>query len=223
MPRRTRLPPSASLANPGDGGKLIAPSAARNVDAICDLVARYAPATGCALEIASGTGQHVVHLATACPGLTWHPTEIDPTRRASISAYLVEAGLDNVAPVSALDATHPGWAATQRPCDLIFLSNLLHLISETEARTLVTEAVYALSPGGVLIIYGPFMRGRDLTSDGDRAFHAALQATDPEIGYKPDNRVLDWGTDAGAAHLATIEMPANNLGLVWRRPADEMQ
>lgn len=219
MPRRLNLPDSASFATPDEAGRLFAPSAARNIEAICTLLSDLAPAGGDALEIASGTGQHIVALAKAMPGLTWQPTEIDPARRASIEAYLAQSSCSNTIAPKALDATAPGWSAEHGGKALIFLSNLLHLVSTAEAETLVGEAARALAPGGLLVIYGPFMRDDTLTSDGDQAFHDSLVSQDPEIGYKSDFDVLDWGVEAGLDVAHVVEMPANNLALVWQRPA----
>ena len=216
MPRRLNLPDTASIATQGEAGKPFAPSAARNADAIGQMIAEIAPTRGNALELASGTGQHVVKLAAACPGLTWHPTEIAPERRASIDAYVADSGLTNIAPAATLDATTPGWSDTHHGHALVFLSNLLHLISTAEARTLIQNAAGALAPAGVLAIYGPFMRDDELTSEGDRAFHDSLQAQDPEIGYKSDFDVVEWGQQAGLTFDAMIEMPANNLVIVYR-------
>ncbi len=219
MPRRLNLPDSASVAQPGDNGRLFAPSAARNSQAICDALCQIAPPSGRALELASGTGQHVVSLARAMPALSWQPTEIDAARRTSIDAHAADAALSNVAPAVALDATAPGWGGQHPGQDLIFLSNLLHLVSETEARCVVREAALALAPGGLLAIYGPFMRDDALTSDGDAAFHASLQAQDPEIGYKSDFDVVDWGGAARLEFAGMIEMPANNLLICWHKPS----
>jgi hypothetical protein len=213
MPIRS-VPGTASIATPEDG-KLFAPSAANNMAALCDLLGNVAPTQGHALEIASGTGQHVVGYATRLPGLTWQPTEVDAMRRASIDAYAREAGLDNVLTARTLDATSPGWGTQlDRQQDLIVLSNLLHLISKEEARILIAEAATALAPDGRLVIYGPFMRGAKLTSDGDTAFHASLTAHDPETGYKDNNETMGWLQDAGLGLVDTVEMPANNLALI---------
>lgn len=217
MPRRLNLPDSASVAIPDQDGRLFAPSAARNIEAIADLIAHVGPEQGRALELASGTGQHISALAKRFPQITWQPSEVDAARRDSITAYVAQAGLDNVAPVAALDATAPGWGAAHGDKSLIFLSNLLHLVSDDEAETLVKEAAQALAPGGVLVIYGPFMHDDELISEGDAEFHASLQAQDPEIGYKCVFDVLDWGVEAGLEVADMIEMPANNLSLVWRR------
>lgn len=218
MPRRLNLPDSASVATPMPDGRLNAPSAERNAGAIGDLLRHHAPARGRALEIASGTGQHVAGFAAALPGLRWQPTEVDPARRTSIDAWVAQSGLTNVEPALALDATSPGWGAAHGGQDLILLVNLLHLISESEARTLICEAAKALALQGRFIVYGPFLRDGEATSDGDARFHASLIAQDPEIGYKDDFDVIDWLHEAGLELVDVVEMPANNLSFVATRP-----
>lgn len=212
MPIRS-VPGTASIASPSDG-KLFAPSAERNLAPLCDLLAEVAPKSGSALELASGTGQHVVGYAERLPGLHWQPSEPDPQRLSSINGYVRDAGLDNLSPAIALDATTLGWSSQIAPVDFIMLSNLLHLISTEEAQLLVNEAAQALAAEGRLVIYGPFMRAGELTSPGDISFHASLTQHDPEIGYKDDFDVLDWCAEAGLAALKVVEMPANNLALV---------
>ncbi|OIQ45648.1 MAG: methyltransferase [Roseobacter sp. MedPE-SW] len=216
MPVRS-VPGSASIANP-EGGKLFAPSAERNRAVLSNLLEQVAPASGCnALELASGTGQHVTGYATRLPQYSWQPTEADPGRLQSIDAHVAEAGLNNVRPAISLDATSAGWGAAQASQDLIMLSNLLHLISAAEAQCLIREAAHALAIGGRLVIYGPFSRGGELTSPGDERFHASLQAHDPETGYKDDFDLLDWAEAAGLTPVKVIEMPANNLAFVFSK------
>ncbi|MDQ2093567.1 DUF938 domain-containing protein [Rhodalgimonas zhirmunskyi] len=216
MVRRLNLPDSASVAEPGDGGRMFAPSAARNADYICDLVATHAPATGRALEIASGTGQHMAALAVRLVGLEWQPSDPDAVRRDSIDAHC--AGLSNVRGAEDLDACAVGWGAARGPFDVIVLVNLLHLISTPEAQVLISEVGAALAPGGVFVLYGPFLRDGEATSEGDARFDAQLRAQDPEIGYKDDWDVIDWIHGAGLELRHVVEMPANNLGIVAARP-----
>lgn len=218
MARRLTLPDTASVAKKGAGGRLHAPSARRNAAAICDVLARHAPDTGRALEIASGTGEHAVAIAACKPGLTWQPTDIDADRLASIDAWAAEAGCSNLRPARLLDATEPGWGAAEGPVDLIFTSNILHLISAPEAEILIAEAALALAPGGVLMIYGPFRRQDGFASEGDAAFHASLTAQDPEIGYKSVGDIAAWCARAGLIHEADLPMPANNLTHLARKP-----
>ncbi len=210
------LPSNASVATKGDGARMIAPAASRNSDALCALLAKMAPASGRALEIASGTGQHVAAFAQTLPDLVWQPTEIDSARCASIDAYTTD--VSNVLPATNLDATTAGWHETFQEQDLIVLINLLHLISWPEADTFLSEASKALSPAGRLIIYGPFMQDGALTSAGDEKFHEALISQDPEIGYKNDNEIKARLQYYGLQLVQLVEMPSNNLAFIAQRP-----
>ncbi|WP_050928329.1 DUF938 domain-containing protein [Aestuariivita boseongensis] len=209
------LPPTASVAHAQAGDKLRAPAAERNATAIATLIARIAPAEGLALELASGTGQHVVAFAQAAPQLTWQPTELAPDRLKSIAAHMAEASCDNILPPLRLHATQSGWAADHR-ADLIVLINLTHLISDAETRSLFAEVAQALRPGGQFLLYGPFMRDGQLISNGDRTFHNSLISSDPMIGYKNDADIRTWMEDAGLRNAEPVEMPANNLAMIAR-------
>ncbi|MFW8596062.1 DUF938 domain-containing protein [Cribrihabitans neustonicus] len=220
MPLRG-VPGAASAARPEaapGSDKLTAPAAARNTPAIRDLLLRVAPERGHALELASGTGQHAVACASCMPNLIWQPSELDPSRLASIQAYVSEAGLDNLRAPIEVDAAAPGWSALHSGQNLIVLINLLHLISGSEAQVLVREAAAALAPGGRFVLYGPFLRAGKLTSPGDRAFHATLSAHDPKIGYKDDRAVETWLAAAGLQVVEVAEMPANNLAFIAEKP-----
>ena len=215
----SKLPPSASVATAAEAGKLFAPSAARNVDAITQALLTHAPQADRALEIASGTGQHVVAFARALPDVKWQPTEIDATRRISIDSYAAEAGLTHVAPAIDLNATRAGWAKDHAGQDLILLCNLLHLVSSPAAETLINEAAMALAPLGRLMLYGPFKRDGQLISEGDIGFDAALRAADPAIGYKDTADMDRWLARAGLMVLTHHDMPANNLAIMAEKPA----
>ncbi|MBO9448973.1 DUF938 domain-containing protein [Tropicibacter sp. R16_0] len=216
MSKRT-LPPTASVAEAGEGARLVAPSASRNVDAIGALLEHVAPRTGKALEIASGTGQHVAAFAPRLPGLLWQPTDVEDERLASIDAYA--KGIETILPARRLDATRPGWAAEYSDLSLVTLANLLHLISGPEATVLIEEAAKTLGPGGRLVLYGPFMRNGALTSEGDIRFHQSLSTQDPEIGYKNDQEIIATIEGTGLSMVEVVDMPANNLALIAERHA----
>ena len=211
------LPPTASLASAERHGRLNAAAAERNAAAVIRMVRDVVPATGRALEIASGTGQHIVQLAAALPELIWQPSDVDPARLVSIAAWSADSPLANLRPACRLDATAPGWAEAHTAQDVILLVNLLHLISGDEAQTLIDESAKALAFGGIIILYGPFMRSGVLTSAGDLAFHASLRNTNQQLGYKNDMAVLDMLKAARLTSLEPVEMPANNLALMARK------
>lgn len=214
MRRRLNLPDSGA---PSDGARLNAPSAERNAAPLLDLLRHHGPETGRVLELASGTGQHAAIFAAALPGLDWQPSEVDPERRASIDAWATTSNADNLRPAINLDVTTPGWGAAHTGQDMILLVNLLHLISTPEAKTVIAETAKALAPKGRFILYGPFLRDGEATSQGDASFDASLRAQDPDIGYKDDFEIIDWLHEAGLDLVDVVEMPANNLALVSQK------
>ena len=218
MVHRKNLPATACVTNLEADGRLNAPSALRNAEPIVELVREIAIKPGNALEIASGSGQHIVKLAAALPFLNWQPSDVDETRIKSIRCWSNDHHLTNLNPPCLLDATKEGWAAEHHDQDLILLVNLLHLISIEETKILVKEVSKALAPKGVSIIYGPFMRSGELISKGDMEFHHSLINTDPDLGYKNDLDMLNLFGEAGLVHLSTNKMPANNLAFITQKP-----
>lgn len=218
--KRLNLPDTASVANSVTNGKLSAPSAVRNAQAIRDVLRGYLPISGKALEIASGTGEHVLHLGHEHPQIIWQPTDIDEERLKSIAAWQQSEGSENVLPPKYLDAGSSAWSGDFPGQDLILLVNLLHLISDVEARNVVVETAHALVPGGFAAIYGPFKRGEVFASQGDEEFHQSLRSQDVEIGYKTFEQIQIWQKKAGLLPLVPVEMPANNLMLIAQKPVE---
>ncbi|MGH1368478.1 MAG: DUF938 domain-containing protein [Maritimibacter sp.] len=70
-----------------DDGRLSAPSAGRNAAPIASVLMAHLPQGARVLEIASGTGEHALHMVKQMPHLHWQPTDIDPARRRSIDAW----------------------------------------------------------------------------------------------------------------------------------------
>lgn len=217
MVYRTKLPDMASVALSQGDGRLFAPSAERNSAPIVNLIKRIAPEPGNALEIASGTGQHIVQLALSLPNIIWSPSDVEGKRLKSISAWVESENLLNIKPPIYLDATETGWAKSLPKSDFILLVNLLHLISWDETKTLISELSIALKTKGIALVYGPFMRNGQLISEGDKNFHTSLIQTDPDIGYKNDLEMLTLFSNSGLLHLETVEMPANNAAFVLQK------
>ena len=205
---------TASVVQEKSGGCLHSPAAERNLTQIIDLVCKYSPKSGNALEIASGTGQHIIEAAAAVPGLVWQPSDIDKKRLISISSRRHKKPLQNLLPPIRLDATHEIWSALCSNQDFVLLVNLLHLVSESEVEAIISGIYQSLVLGGRCIIYGPFMRNGVLTSNGDQAFHQSLIEADSDIGYKDDAWILDLFQKHKFETVKVLEMPANNLAFV---------
>ncbi len=208
-----KYPETATNVSIGEDGRQFAPSTPRNKDPILDLLRAKLGDSGRFLEIASGTGEHVVHFAANLPNWRFQPTDLDPDRLSSISAWIEHSGVSNVAVPVTLDAAELGWGHTVE-VDAISICNLFHLISKAHAKAILKECFDALAIGGKLVIYGPFMRDGELTSDGDACFHESIVDHNPYLGYKDDFDMLDWIEAVGLTPQDIVEMPANNLSFI---------
>ena len=217
MPLRENLPSTASQAKIIGKKKLYSASAARNAPFILEVLSQYVPGKGKVLEIASGTGQHCTYFAEAFCNLEWQPSEINPKRLDSIQAYIKETSQLNINMPLSLDATAENWAKEIDTYNVIITINFFHLISNKEMKTLIRESSLALQTNGCFVIYGPFMRGGELTSDQDIKFHTSLIECDPDIGYKDDFDILDEIEANNLSPEAIIEMPSNNLMFVAKK------
>lgn len=207
-----------SVANKADGdsdARMFAPAAARNVDAIVSALAPLLPIKGRVLEVASGTGEHVVRLAKASPNLSWHPTEIAEDRLKSIAAWTAHESCTNIEPPQHFNAITDTWQDGEM--EAIYLANLIHLISEEEAEKLVANLASICAPGGRIAIYGPFKRGDGFASQGDEDFDASLRQRNPSIGYKSIEWLDEKFTANDLKQSDQIAMPANNLLTIWSR------
>lgn len=196
-------------------GRLVSPSAERNKGPILAVLERVLPETGVVLEIASGTGQHVVHFARHLGRLTWQPTDPDAGCRRSISAWIAAERLPNVRRPLDLDVCAPPWPIAD--VDALVCINLLHIAPWRATGALFSGARLALRAGGPVYLYGPyFMPGRP-TAPSNEAFDRALRAQNPEWGVRSLEAVVGLAEEHGFEFADTIEMPANNLSVLFRR------
>ena len=189
----------------------VSPSVARNRDALLDALRGVLPKAGLVLEVASGTGEHVVHLASALPGLTWQPSDPSAEARASIDAWA--EGAANIRPALALDAIV--WTWPIGAADALLCVNMIHIAPWDVCLGLLRGARAILPFGAPLVFYGPFLRAGVETAPGNLEFDASLRERDPAWGI----RVLEDVAAAaeGFALDRVMEMPANNLTVVFRR------
>ncbi len=191
-----------------------APAALRNRDAILAVLRPLLPPCGRVLEIASGSGEHIVHFAAALPALLFQPSDPDPERRASIDAWAADAGLENIRPALALDAMAAAWPAIT--ADAVLCLNMIHIAPWAAARGLIRHAARALQPGGLLFLYGPFRRAGAHTASSNAAFDLDLRGRDPQWGIRDLEAVAAEAKTAGFGVPEIVPMPANNLSIIFR-------
>lgn len=194
--------------------RLHSPAAARNRQPILEVLESALPGPARVLELAAGSGEHACHFAAARPDWQWQPSDPSPGARASIDAWRTAAGLPNLAAPLALDVTGD-WPAG--PYDAIVAVNLLHISPWTVTEALMARAGERLVPGGLLFLYGPYRRAGYQTAASNLAFDADLRARDPRWGLRDLADVTAQAERHGLSLERLVEMPANNLSLVWRR------
>jgi len=201
-------------SGPAVAEKRFAPATERNRDAIVAILRDALPCSGVVLEVASGSGEHAVHFAVSFPALDWQPTDPDPAALASISAWRADADLTNLrAPIHLDAAGH--WPIAQ--ADAILCINMAHIAPWDATLGLLKGAGATLPPGGLLYLYGPYIRDGVDTAPSNLAFDASLKARDRRWGLRSVEDVVAAADAAGLTFDRLIDMPANNLSLLFRR------
>lgn len=198
-----------------DPGLPHSPAAERNAEPILAELRRLLPASGRVLEIASGTGQHAVHFASALSGIEWHPSDADPDALQAVRTRVDRADLPNLQSPVELNVQTREWPLAH--AEAIVCVNLLHISPWSATEGLFAGVGRCLSGGGVLAVYGPFrLEGRH-TAESNARFDAELRSRDPSWGIRDIADVAATASDHGLGHEETIALPANNHLLVFRR------
>lgn len=184
---------------------------ARNRDALLAELRGMLPASGLVLEVAAGTGEHARHFASALPGLTWQPSDPMPEARASMDAWA--GGVPNIRPGLALDAMDWPWPIGE--ADAVLCVNMIHIAPWAACLGLLRGAAAILPAGAPLILYGPYLRTGVPTAPSNLDFDASLRERNPAWGLRQMETVAEAA--AGFTLERAVEMPANNLTVVFRR------
>lgn len=204
-----------------DDPRRYAPAVARNRQAILDVLRRVLPADGLTLEVASGSGEHAAFLAPQLaldrPALRWQPTDFDADALAGIDAHTREADAAGtvVLPAKRLDATASDWPVDRAAATVCI--NMIHISPWAACEGLMRGAGRILTDDGVLYLYGPFKRDGDHTAPSNEAFDASLKARNRDWGVRDLEAVAAAAGEHGLDLVEIVEMPANNLSLIFRK------
>ena len=116
-----------------------------------------------------------------------------------------------------LDVLAPRWSDSLGHFDGLYCANMLHISEWQTCAALMRGAARHLGPGGALVLYGPYLVDGEPTAPGNVAFDADLRRRNPGWGVR---RLTDVSVEAERASLTLerrVDMPANNLMLVFRR------
>jgi Protein of unknown function (DUF938) len=205
-------------------GRLDAAAFHRNHQPIRAVLQQFlAGKSGDVVEAGSGTGQHVVDFARHIREITWWPSDLNAQHLKSIAAWRAHAGLANIRPPLRIDLSDPEWCAEMHngsgPTNLqaVFCANVIHIAPWRVAEGLFAGAGRYLRAEGRLFLYGPFKRGGEHTAPSNAAFDKSLRGQNAEWGVRDIDDLRKLAASAGLRLVESVEMPANNLTLVFER------
>jgi len=197
--------------------KGFAPATERNRQPILDVLRRVLPPKGLVLEVASGTGQHVLFFSEHLPALEWQPTDTSSDALRSIGAWVAEAARENLLPPLELDVRWPDWPVTT--ADALMCINMIHISPWETTEALFRGASGLLTGGSHLITYGPYRLHGEHTAPSNSAFDESLRSRNAHWGVRDIDELAELGSRTGFTLQDRVDMPANNMTLVWTRSA----
>ena len=103
------------------------------------------------------------------------------------------------------------WPVAAAGFDAVYVANLLHIAPWSVTPALMQGAARALRPGGVLVVYGPFVVDGETLAPSNAAFDADLRARNPLWGLRALHAVQAAAAQAGLVLAERRALPANNL------------
>ncbi|ART64668.1 hypothetical protein B9H00_08210 [Kushneria marisflavi] len=200
------------------------PAAQRNKAPLLNVLRTRLARGARVLEVASGSGEHIMHFAREMPDNEFIPSDAHPAALASIKAWQrvlqQEAPDARLHPPLALEVGQRPWPLSER-IDVMLCFNMIHIAPWQATLDLLAGAAQHLEPNGWLLLYGPFKRNGQHQADSNAAFHQSLQARDSRWGVRDlEQDVIPAAHEAGFMLAEIIEMPANNLCVRLSRHAE---
>ncbi|MBL8531144.1 MAG: DUF938 domain-containing protein, partial [Hyphomonadaceae bacterium] len=103
------------------------------------------------------------------------------------------------------------------PFDALVCINMVHISPWEATLGLVAGAARVLAADGVLVTYGAYKREGRHTAPSNEAFDQWLKSRDPRFGVRDVDDVRAAASVRGLALNEIVEMPANNLMLIFVR------
>ncbi len=192
------------------------PATERNGKHIIRVLDDFIPNEGIALEIGSGSGEHVCAFASHFTDIDWVPSDPNPAHRASIGAWIAYLGLSNVGTPLDLDVTASTWCFTGR-ATLLLSINVIHIAPWEATIGLFRGASQILEQDGILYMYGPYMLDGQHTAPSNAAFDQNLRSRDSSWGIRDLSEITKVAEQFGLHYVDKFAMPANNYSVIFRR------
>jgi SAM-dependent methyltransferase len=195
-------------------------SAAENGPAILTELLKRTDQGTRVLELGSRSGQHAHLFTRTMPQLLWQPSELNE-ELLNGSRILFKQRNNNrqILPPLVLDLNNDKWGNDLSQCyDMIYASNVLHMISNQAVENAFKGARQCLKKEGTLWFYGPFKFSGKYTADSNKRFDEHVQTWNPpHSGLKDLDALLVHAQEFGFHLKETVSMPVNNHILIFAR------
>jgi len=210
------MKPPIHLENRDQSGvRLFSPTAGRNKGVIGNVLAEHLPQGTALLEIASGSGEHGVHVCGLRPDVTWQPSDPDDVSRASQDDWAKDRPGQILASLP-LNTMNMNWWNGLSGFDGIFCANMIHIAPWAAACGLAEGANHVLKRDGRVFLYGPFLEGKE-TAPSNLKFNETLLKRNPEWGVRKLSAVKHIFSEQGFNLSARLVMPKENRLLIFER------
>ena len=196
------------------------PATTRNRDSIARVLSDYISPDSLFLEIASGSGEHGVFFQKTFPSIIWQTSDPELAHRQSITSWIKHEGLFCKMPKPLdINVEKRPWPITNQIRSLIkgvVCINMIHISPWSCTKALFNESKNNLNQNNFLMIYGPFIKKDVKTSDSNLNFDQSLKFQNPLWGIRHLDEVNKVAFMNGFVQDKVIEMPANNLSVIYR-------
>ena len=208
------------MKNLSTDNRLNFPATIRNRDSIAEVLSNYVIPNGYILEIASGSGEHGVFFQKIFPSITWQTSDPESVHRKSIISWIKHQGLSSKMPDPlCLDVENRPWPITKQQkaqINGVICINMIHISPWSCTKALFEESNSFLGDNSFLMLYGPFIRANIKTSRTNLEFDQSLKLKNPQWGLRKLDDVSKIAFNNGFQKEKIVEMPANNLSVIYR-------
>ena len=196
-----------------------APATQRNREPILKILSKVIPSNSNILEIASGTGEHAIFLASKLRSCRWIPSDVSSQALESIAAWKNSCPLDNIELPLLINVAQTGWQQQLigSKINAIVNINMIHISPWQACLGLLEGAGQILSDRGILYLYGPYKRDGEHTAPSNAIFDRSLRDRNPLWGVRDLEAVVEAASAQNLTLQRVIAMPANNLSVVFSR------
>ena len=201
--------------------RLFFPATQRNKKYIGDVLSKIPLTKGSILEIGSGSGEHGIEFQKRFPETIWQTSDPEMEYRKSISSWIDHERLNNKMPKPLkIDVKDSPWQIPSNILDSlqgIISINMIHIAPWLCTESLFKEASKILKEKKFILLYGPFKIKDKHTSESNKLFDKALKKQNNDWGVRNLENVNEEAMINGFNQEQIIEMPSNNLILIYRK------